>query len=536
MPSVKLRRASFYTQQKNGRKYYVIRFGRKPNGKPETKTYSQGEEAARDEWIVQYNKALDLEDKFSIAHLSKEQVIEINHCYQKIAGTGKTLFEIVSDWVEKNNPISYHLPISEAVERAEAAMAFRGVSPRNIEKTHRSVYKPFIKYLKNKPLGKILKQDCKEFITGKTTRSFATKKNYLTNLNNLFNTLNNEGLTMPNPCEKISLGESVAKTPSFYEPWEMYLFLQTCALAKKTKVLHANFMAAYMGIRLEETTRITVEQLQGYQKEFYVRVDKTKTKKRRKIVKPFNYWPWMRTVGWEARKRNPTEKIATLYSIEDGSAAIRKICSEVEFPTSKTRKFTRKQNLCRQSFACYHFSYFEDKTILVDLMGNSKDTLEKNYDGLDEKKYAKYFWHLIPSKLYKEAVLYSNKIQSRHEKALIEYKKLAEENKPRRLQNKKWVFIDMKKLRREQLQAADSGILSNEARDELFEKSKIQNVSEEINKIAEVVNMNHFHFGWDITDDSKTVKVLQTKNHLEQKFGCSLEELDQKIIEYLSKK
>jgi len=349
--------------------------------------------------------------------------------------------------------------------------------------------------------------------------------------------LKKDGLHMQSPCENITLGDKNTKTPIFYKPWELFLFLQICLSKKQTKVLHANLFSALCGLRLKETTRITHDQVNHLRPDVYVRVEQGKTSKRRRINRPWSFFTWMKSVDYKFDGDGTNKKpIATKYSVEDASQYNRKIASVVTKHLPNSQEFSMGQNMCRQSFAAHHFALHKNKPLLVELMGNSSEVLETNYDGLATPEEAEIYFSLMPAMRYPFALQRINELQEKFSNEFEEIRELEKEYETKIAKEGKVVFVDTKKYNREFLLLHGRGVEKNLAEEAAIENATVNTVPENVMRALSWKESGKQFLGWDITNDAQTMGVTKSKIYLEENLGVCMEELHHSLIDVLSKK
>ncbi len=82
-------RATYYDlhNKKYGKKYYVVRIGKKYGSKSyKTKSFKEGEETERDLYIQNWNDALEKRDSSTLGMLSAIQLAKLNLCLKKLEG------------------------------------------------------------------------------------------------------------------------------------------------------------------------------------------------------------------------------------------------------------------------------------------------------------------------------------------------------------------------------------------------------------------------------------------------------------------
>jgi hypothetical protein len=371
---------------------YAIKIGKRPTEKGKRQRYKCHTEETREaaeEFIVRWNKDIREKDPVSLNELTRRQKAEILYTLERLEEAGVSLRQVVDTYFAKTNPISLKMSLSTAYEKFEGIQRFENVAHRNIVQA-RKIYKRFIKFCKDKPLGLVTKSDVREFLNSGNCNN-NTKQSYLKNLNVFFTKLKREGLNADNPCEGIKIN-TVTKISKGYEAWELYVFLCECVEQKQWKTLTAFVFTAFFGLRLNEATGLFWEDMPDIDNvdgAINVEVEVAKTKRRRTLYISGAGKSWLRLVPKELRKG----KLAIRQSIEWHACQIRKICK------SKYPNFTLGMNQARQAFAANHFAKYGDIQKLKMVMGNSAAVIETNYNGLVKRDEEEIYWNLYSPRI-----------------------------------------------------------------------------------------------------------------------------------------
>lgn len=407
--------ATYYVKRykRTGKKAYVIRIGKRYDSSPNkiryvTKTIKEGEEVDRDLFIQTWNEALEKEDSSTLGMMSAVQLAKLNLCLKKLEGTGIDLETCVDFYLKHNNTVNAQTKFLEAIDYWEKLRTERGDLPRSISDAKLTTLRPFSKFIKNRPIGSVTKAEVRKFLMSKASWSVNTKKLHRRNLSAFFNLLRKNGFANLNPASEIELPKTAAKEKVFYQPWEVWLYLDTCLQNKKFTLLGGAAIAAFFGGRLRETTRVSWDQVNFEAKRITYFAAQAKTRTRRILYRTKVGFSWIKL----AKENNRKSNITSLHASE-------KIAPEIKQAISRWAKSSGKkaiakwqgedlhhQNYLRQAFEAHAYIKFNyDLRSLAEVSGNSEETIRQNYNGIvDPEDNATYYFNLYPREVFMEGL------------------------------------------------------------------------------------------------------------------------------------
>jgi len=426
--------ATYYVKhnKRTGKKAYVIRIGKRYGSSPSkiryvTKTIKEGEEVDRDLFIQTWNEALEKEDSSTLGMMSAVQLAKLNLCLKKLEGTGIELETCVDFYLKHNNTVNAQTKFLEAVEYWERLRTERGDLPRSVSDAKLTTLRPFSKFVKNRPIGSVTKTEIRKFLMSKASWSVNTRKLHRRNLSAFFNLLRKNGFANLNPAAEIELPKAAPKEKVFYQPWEVWLYLDTCLQNKKFTLLGGAAIAAFFGGRLRETTRVSWDQVNFEAKRITYFAAQAKTRTRRILYRTKVGFAWIRLAKENNRERNITSQHAS-----------QKIAPEIKKAISRWAKSSGKkaiakwqgvdlhhQNYLRQAFEAHAYVKFSyDLRTLAEVSGNSEETIKQSYNGIvDPEVNATHYFNLYPREVFTEGIPLAKELKVVGDKELGKHEK-----------------------------------------------------------------------------------------------------------------
>ena len=378
-------KATYYIKRNaSGNPSYVVRYERHRviKGKFTTKSFPEGEELRRDQFIAEWNSALAKNNSSELADLSSLQRSEIQVALKKLDGTGVSILQAVDYYLKMKNPVSSNMKISEAVEIFLNNLKAKKVGKNYLEDQQHSFLKPFQKYFRNKKITEISRRDMQKYLLANKNWSDNNRIIHRRHLSAFFNNLIKDEVLSLNPTQGVILPEVVVEK-KFYSPVVVWLFLHTSLRLKKYKTLAAHALAAFGGCRLREATRIKFDQINGNGR-IEIQMLQSKTRTRRILWNDQVLSQWFKMIPEEKK----IGSICTEYSTTQDPQNVKKHMREHD-----GFEFDDVQNGFRQAFAAHYYKKYSDIRTLSEIMGNSEATIQKHYNGIlkNENDAENYF-------------------------------------------------------------------------------------------------------------------------------------------------
>lgn len=506
-----------------GGECFAIRIGKRPTEKGKRQRYkchTERTKEAAEEFIARWNKDIREKDPVSLNDLTRKQKAEIIYTLERLDEIGVSLRHAIDTFIEKTNPISLKMKISTAYEKFEDIQRAEKVDKESISHP-RSIFKRLIKFLKDKPIGLVTKNDIRKFLNiGKCNET--TKRTYLRNLNAFFNKLKREGLNTDNPCEGIKIS-AVTKISKGYEPWELYVFLNECLEQKKWKTLTAFVFSGFFGLRLKESTGILWENMPDIENKdgfIDVQVDIAKTRRRRTLYLSGVGKSWLRMVPVNLRKG----PLANMRSIVVEAREIRKICKY------KYSEFSLGTNQARQAFAANHYAKHRDIEKLRMMMGNSPSVISTNYNGLVKDNEDEIYWQLYAPSILINSLekAISSKMWKRFKNVNLNFDDFVVfdintiENSE--ILEKDLLAVPKSRITALEVNAEAEGYDEKQKQEYIIKALSLakRKITEENRNLVEAIIFKK-DFGINAADLNQISEIRNTKKYLERKIGRTLE-------------
>jgi site-specific recombinase XerC len=534
-------RATYYDlhNKKYGKKYYVVRIGKKYDSKSyKTKSFKEGEETERDLYIQNWNDALEKGDSSTLGMLSAIQLAKLNLCLKKLEGTGIELETCVDFYLKHNNTVNAQTKFLEAIDYWEKLRTERGDLPRSISDAKLTTLRPFSKFVKNRPIGSITKTEVRNFLFSKTSWSINTKKLHRRNLSAFFNLLRKNGFANLNPASEIELPKTAAKEKVFYQPWEVWLYLDTCLQNKKFSLLGGAAIAAFFGGRLRETTRVSWDQVDFDSKRITYFAAQAKTRTRRILYRTKVGFSWIQL----AKEKNKKSNITSLHASEKIAPKIKKAISrwvKLKWPNSSNNEYFRKwhqealdhQNYLRQAFEAHAYIKFNyDIKTLSEVSGNSEETIKQSYNGIvKHDDNATAYFNLYPREAFTEGLKLAKDLEIVGDKELGNYEKKGWCLAAKEISGDVVIKVFKPEIKVGQLARGFTSECSDEEFKRLCGDDFFETV---INSLDDLLNLGNSYqekivklhsfirnYWFDPTDEGEFGDVLFTKKYLELNLG-----------------
>lgn len=500
--------ASLYRKKnRSGTTSFVVRYGKTPKGTYRVKIFSPSQEQQARGFLEEWNRRRATETG-SLSLLEEVHQQEIRLALQKLEGTGTGVLQAVEFYLKNTRIKHTNIPFSIGAEAFLKSLNERKRSPEYISSIKSTTIKPFQEHIQNVNISEITEEHVRSFILTNKSWSPFTQHSHRRNLSTLFNHLISEGYLISNPCRGIILPRQIKTKVNFWKPHEVYLQLQYSLEAKEYPTLAAMVLAAFVGPRLREASKIKWEQVKNLA-EVEILPAQAKTFRRRLVNVSRTAAFWLSLIP--KSKKRPDSQLCSLSSI---TTTIKRIKRTLENQGLLERRI---QNGFRQAFAAHHYAKFKDERLLSEIMGNSIQVVKESYNGLTTESQANFYFNILPRESYIEGLKKSFEL------------KLWE--KPLKLHpNWRYIYsgeeigiIDIKK-HREYMVKMETEPEFNDNGNTLSADFNVQAPSD----VVEHLKTRHLfmsRYGFDPENEEEVYLIHETKKHIEYEIGESLEKI-----------
>jgi len=505
MSAAPIKATLYRKKNRSGSTSWAVRHGKDQDGRYQVKVFSPGQEPQARSFMEEWNRQMAAED--GNLHLLEEvHQHEIRLALKKLRGTGVGILKAVEFFLTHTTIKHSNVPFSTGVDNFLVSLKERQRSQEYIASIYSTTIKPFELHIKNKIITDITNQDVKTFLKSKKNWSTYTQHSHRRNLSTLFNYLIKEGYLNSNPSTGITLPRQVKSKVDFWKPHEVFVQMQSCLENKEFKALAAIVLAAFVGPRLREASKIKWQQISDLNA-VEVLPSQAKTYKRRNINISKTASFWLSLIPPEIRDPN-----SRICSAGDITSVIKKLKKFLELQGHLERRI---QNGFRQAFAAHHYAKHKDERTLSEIMGNSVQIIKESYCGLTTRKESEFYFHLLPRESYIEGLK-----QALNLKLWLNIPKT----------NPDWYYaysknsiaaIDLKKYKEYSLRRASETILDD--------SYGVDSYNVKLPRKTEDFLIKQFSFrrkyGFDPADKDEVYLVYETKQHLELELGDKLENI-----------
>ena len=424
----------------NGKEYWRIRIGTKPNGTKDFFPCNDEEHAKREQRrrlaFQANNDTLGLEAlKVSNAH-------DVAACVKELATVGATIRE-ATEWFLKTNSRKFGDKTTK--EAGEAFLKFKRAA--GLRRSTIGNYEPqterFIEFFGDKIVNEITTQDLEEYVAwamkGMAINSIAPRIGFL---RLFFSWLQAQGYihdAKEHPAMKLVKPKRELNTPklaTWQEAKKMLLWYD--AEAKKREGKQGQAVAEsirgcmvylvlilFCGIRREEACQARWEDIDLHGRKFKVLVEGSKKRKRRvNEGMEENFWDWifylkkhnarLDTNGDGARRLTYRQR-KYRESFQERNAPVPDIVATIDGTNYKgeKEKKAKYQNIMRHSFISYHMKLYDSAGKTSRLAGNRESEVLQTYlEVVTDKKEAKMWFMIKPPEKVSEDELLKEAIES----------------------------------------------------------------------------------------------------------------------------
>jgi integrase len=269
--------------------------------------------------------------------------------------------------------------IQEAMDSFEKESRRRGLSTAYVTKS-RAFFSQFCTAFRNCLMSDVTVKRAKDYIYGNKSWGAVTKNSHIRHLRALYAATIKAGHATLNPFKEVAFVKVTgngagSKVLSVDDAQRLLDF----ALKNGRKSECATLaLVLFCGVRMEETSRVTWEEISLESEKPRVRVEKAKNNQRRVNDIPTNAVHWLRECQSKGR-----------VAPENFEKVMQRLRQKAKVPY--------KQNAARHSFASYHVALHDDAAKTAILLGHPNPSLlYKTYRECVSREEAVRFFDLFP--------------------------------------------------------------------------------------------------------------------------------------------
>ena len=372
---------------------WIVNVGKKINGKIDLRRFRTQEDA--ENFQKEWNLKLAESNTPDLADLQGVARHEVLAALGKLRAVGATLAQAVDFFLRFGRPPRGKATIQQAIEAFLEAKLRKKRSEKYQTTIRNTTLRPFSKAVgPDRQIGSITREQVEAFLHSKKNWSSRTIKTHHDYLATFFRWCLKEGYVLLNPVEGFEVPKITKENVTHWNPHEIWIQLEAALSSMKFKELAAMVLASFCGVRIEETERISWEQIDLKKRQLTMAGEQVKTSRRRFAEIPPAAIQWLKQIPEEGRRG----KVATNSTIKNG---LKRLRVNLEKHGWLTR---RVQNGYRQAFAAYHYAVNHDAQYLSEIMSNSPTVIRSQYHELVTKEDGEIFFALFPKRTLVEGV------------------------------------------------------------------------------------------------------------------------------------
>ena len=313
---------------------------------------------------------------------------EVLSALAKLKQYRATISQAVDFFLKHSRPAIVNATISQVIDDFEKVKKKGGRSTKYLESCRATFFEPFRDHFKNCVITDITSHQCDKYIFRRKTWNATSQNTHIRHLSVLFNFAIAKGYATLNPFDKVERPKKLPNTASqrVVKVADVIKILQYAYTHDYKPECAALVLTLFCGVRADEVTDLTWDNIHLEEKKPVVVLEMTKTDVRRVNEIPSNAVEWLQKI------RNKGK--ITGAHFEGRMRYLR-----------KASKSGFKQNSARICFASYHVAKFEDPQKTSLLLGHrSPYLLWSTYRALVTKSAAESYWKITPDYKTEEPV------------------------------------------------------------------------------------------------------------------------------------
>ncbi len=299
-----------------------------------------------------------------------------------------TITQAVDFFLKHSRPAIVNATISQVIDDFEKVKKKGGRSTKYLESCRATFFVPFRDHFMNCAITDITTHQCEKYIFRRRSWNATSQNTHIRHLSVLFNFAINKGYATLNPFDKVERPKKLPNTAGgrVVKVADVIKILQYAYTHDYKPECTALVLTLFCGVRADEVTDLTWDNIQLDEKKPVVVLERTKTNLRRVNEIPSNAVEWLLKLRAKGN--------ITGAHFEGRMRYLRKVS-----------KSGFKQNSARICFASYHVAKFEDPAKTSLLLGHqSPALLWSTYRALVSKPQADSYWKITPDYKTEEPV------------------------------------------------------------------------------------------------------------------------------------
>ncbi len=337
------------------------------------KTKTEAETFSHQKWIEKENygtAALEISDQLRIEAKTSEK---------KLNEVGSSLSEAVNYFLKHARPVGGKKPLAQLIEEFLKSRTESGCRAEYL-RVQGHVMGKVSRQFGGRFIHEISHTEIQEWMRSQKW-SARTRKNYHSDLRNLFNFAIKQGYCLLNPLERIDPPKLDEAAPGILNPDQVQKLLEAASSYRSGQYLAYVAIGLFAGLRSSEIQALDWSEIDLEQKLIHVKGWKAKTRRRRVVGIADNLLLWLRQIPERISRVVPhTPNMSKHLSALAQKAEI------ANYP----------KNALRHSFGSYFLALHRDENRTALEMGNSPQKIFSNYREVVTPKEAKDYWEIKP--------------------------------------------------------------------------------------------------------------------------------------------